>query len=240
MAPGLRCACVMPADDTLARPLTIDVWSDIACPWCWIGDHRLDATLAGLAAEWPEVAVERRWRPFQLQPDLPRPGLPWAEFARAKFGGEGGMARAFDHVARAGAEDGLEYRFDRMAAAPNTTDAHRLVLDVEALHPGDGGVAAARMSQALFAAYFRDGRHVGERAVLADVAAEQGLEREPVLAMLESDDYVAEVAASQREAARLGITGVPFIVLGGRYAVSGAQPAEVFARALAQALGAPA
>lgn len=230
----------MPADASIARPLTVDVWSDVACPFCWIGDHRLDAALARLAAEWPEVAVERRWRPFQLQPTLPRPGVPWDAFARAKFGGPAGMAAAFGHVTRLGAEDGLEYRFDRVAAAPNTADAHRLVLDVEALHPGDGGVAAARMSQALFAAYFRDGRHVGERAVLADVAAEQGLEPAPVLAMLESDAYLAEVAASQQEAARLGVTGVPYIVFGGRHAVSGAQPAAVFARAVATALGAPA
>lgn len=231
----------MPPDAAaLPRTLTVDVWSDIACPWCWLGDHRLDAALAGLAAEWPEVAVDRRWRPFQLQPGLPRPGLPWAEFAQAKFGGAARMAQAFGHVTRAGAEDGLEYRFDRVAAAPNTADAHRLVLDVEALHPGDGGVAAAKMSQALFAAYFRDGRHLGERTVLADVAAEQGLEPGPVLAMLASDAYTAEVAASQQAAARLGITGVPFVVLGGRYAVSGAQPAAVFARAVATALGAPA
>jgi hypothetical protein len=133
----------MTANAALARQLTVDVWSDIACPFCWIGEHRLGAALAALAAEWPEVAVRRRWRPFQLQPDLPRPGADWGPFARAKFGGEAGMAEAFGHVARMGAEDGLEYRFDRIAAAPNTADAHRLVLDVEALHPGDGGVAAA-------------------------------------------------------------------------------------------------
>jgi predicted DsbA family dithiol-disulfide isomerase len=227
----------MSASDTIARPLTVDVWSDIACPWCWLGEHRLDAALAGLATEWPEVAVERRWRPFQLQPDLPRPGVPWAEFAAAKFGGEAAMARAFAQVAGAGAADGLEYRFERMAAAPNTADAHRLVLDVEALHPGDGGVAAARLGRALFTAYFRDGRHVGERRVLAEVAAECGLEPGPVLAMLDGDAHVAAVAASQQEAARLGITGVPFVVLGGRYAVSGAQPAAAFARAVAEALG---
>jgi predicted DsbA family dithiol-disulfide isomerase len=229
----------MTASAALPRQLTVDLWSDIACPFCWIGERRLAAALAGLTAEWPEVGVVRRWRPFQLQPDLPRPGVGWAEFARAKFGGEAGMGAAFGRVAQMGAEDGLDYRFDRIAAAPNTADAHRLLLDVEALHPGDSGVAAARLADALFAAYFRDGRHVGERAVLADVAAEQGLAREPVLAMLASDAYEAEVAASQQEAARLGIRGVPFVVLGGRYAVSGAQPEQVFARAVAQALGAP-
>lgn len=229
----------MTSPAALPRTLTVDVWSDIACPFCWIGEHRLTRALAALGTEWPEVGVVRRWRPFQLQPDLPRPGVAWQSFASAKFGGETGMAQAFGHVARMGAEDGLEYRFDRIAAAPNTADAHRLLLDVEAVHPADGGVAAARLAEALFAAYFRDGRHVGERAVLADVAAEQGLDRGPVLALLESDAYEAEVADSQREAARLGVRGVPFVVLGGRFAVSGAQPEQVFARALAQALGAP-
>jgi predicted DsbA family dithiol-disulfide isomerase len=79
--------------------LTVRRLSDVACPFCWIGERRLGAALAGLAAEWPEVQVARRWRPFQLQPDLPRPGVAWAEFAAAKFGGEAGMRGAFDHVA---------------------------------------------------------------------------------------------------------------------------------------------
>jgi len=224
----------MTANAALPRQLTVDVWSDIACPFCWIGEHRLGTALAGLAAEWPEVAVVRRWRPFQLQPDLPRPGVPWAEFARAKFGGETGMATAFGHVARMGAEDGLEYRFDRIAGAPNTADAHRLVLHAQAAD--ETGVAATRLSEALFRAYFHEGRHVGERAVLLDVAAEQGLDAGAAARVLDSDAYGREVADSQREAARLGIRGEPFVVLGGRYAVSGAQPVDVFARAVGAAL----
>ncbi len=221
----------------LPRQLTVDVWSDIACPFCWIGEHRLSAALTRLAAEWPEIGVARRWRPFQLQPDLPRPGVGWAEFARAKFGGEGGMAQAFGHVTRMGAEDGLEYRFDRVAAAPNTADAHRLILHAEAVDPS--GAAAARVSVALFRAYFSEGRHVGDPAVLAEVAAEQGLEAGGVARVLAGTEHAAEVEASQGEAGRLGIRGVPFVVLGGRYAVSGAQPVEVFARAVAAAVDAP-
>lgn len=224
----------MTANAALPRQLTVDVWSDIACPFCWIGEHRLEAALAGLAAEWPEVAVARRWRPFQLQPDLPRPGVAWAEFARAKFGGEAGMATAFGHVARMGAEDGLEYRFDRIAAAPNTADAHRLLLHAQGADAT--GVTAARLSEALFRAYFHEGRHVGERAVLLDVVAAQGLDVDAAARVLDSDQYAREVSDSQREAARLGIRGVPFVVFGGRYAVSGAQPAEVFAQAVGAAL----
>ena len=228
----------MTANAALARQLTVDVWSDIACPFCWIGEHRLETALAGLRAEWPEVEVARRWRPFQLQPDLPRPGVAWAEFARRKFGGEAGMAGAFGQVTRMGAEDGLEYRFDRIAAAPNTADAHRLLLHAQVADPS--GVAAARLAEALFRAYFHEGRHVGERQVLAELAAAQGLDTTDVAQLLDGTRYADEVRASQVEAARLGIRGVPFVVLGGRYAVSGAQPVDVFARAIATAAGAPA
>jgi predicted DsbA family dithiol-disulfide isomerase len=226
----------MPDAAAIPRQLTVDVWSDVACPFCWIGERRLGAALAGLRAEWPEVAVARRWRPYQLQPDLPRPGVPWAEFARAKFGDEPAMAAAFARVAQMGAEDGLAYRFDRIAAAPNTADAHRLVLHAEAADPG--GDAAVRVADALFRAYFHDGRHVGEPAVLAAVAAEQGLDAAEVRRVLGGAAHAAAVEESRREAARLGIRGVPFVVVGGQYAVSGAQPVETFGRALAAALDA--
>jgi predicted DsbA family dithiol-disulfide isomerase len=144
------------------------------------------------------------------------------------------MGAAFGRVAQMGAEDGLDYRFDRIAAAPNTADAHRLVLHAEEADPS--GAAAARVIEALFRAYFHEGRHVGERPVLLELAAASGLDPGRAARALDGDRYAAEVAASQQEAARLGIRGVPFAVIGGRFAVSGAQPAEVFARAVAAAL----
>jgi predicted DsbA family dithiol-disulfide isomerase len=209
----------------------------VACPFCWIGERRLGAALAGLAAEWPEVRVVRRWRPFQLQPDLPRPGVPWAEFARAKFGGDAGMAGAFGHVARMGAEDGLDYRFDRITAAPNTADAHRLILHAERADPG--GVTAPRLADALFQAYFHEGRHVGERDVLAEVAAEQGLDAGAVDRVLGGPTTPTRCWRVSARRHGSGSAAFPFVVLGGRYAVSGAQPADVFARAIATAAGAP-
>jgi predicted DsbA family dithiol-disulfide isomerase len=230
--------------------LTVDVWSDIACPWCWIGERRLREALARLRESRPEVRVERRWRPFQLQPQLPRGGVEWATFAREKFGGEARMAAAFEHVAEAGAVDGLRYRFDRLAVAPNTTDAHRLVLWAQAHAPRAGSEAARAldgaddvegeralgMADALFQAYFAEGRNVSDREVLADVAVHRGLDGGAARAMLDSDAYEAEVRGAQREASRLGIRGVPFVVLDERLAISGAQPAELFDRALAAAL----
>jgi predicted DsbA family dithiol-disulfide isomerase len=214
------------------RTLAVDLWADIACPWCWIGEHRLLAALDRLRAARPDVHVERTWRPFQLQPQLPRTGVEWATFAREKFGSAERLETMFGHVAQAGAADGLAFRFDRIAVAPNTTDAHRLVLWAQA-RDGARGLAVA---DALFRAYFAEGRDVTDRAVLAEAAAAQGLDAAAARAMLDSDAHEGDVRDGQREAARLGIRGVPFFVLDQRLAISGAQPAELFDRALAAAL----
>jgi predicted DsbA family dithiol-disulfide isomerase len=147
------------------------------------------------------------------------------------------MQAMFGHVAAAGAGDGCDFRFDRLSAAPNTADAHRLVLLARDAGPPDDGARELRVADALFRAYFHEGRHVGERAVLVDVAAEAGLDRAWAEAQLAGDARAADVAQSQREAARLGIQGVPFVVLDDRLGVSGAQPVDVFERALLAALG---
>jgi predicted DsbA family dithiol-disulfide isomerase len=148
--------------DLAVRTLAIDVWADVACPWCWIGDRRLDAALQRLRAEHPGLAVEHRWRPFQLQPGLPARGVPWAEFAREKFGGVDTMQAAFGHVAAAGASAGLDYRFDRMTVAPNTAAAHRLILHAgragdAAGADADPGMRELAMADRLFRAYFTEG-----------------------------------------------------------------------------------
>jgi predicted DsbA family dithiol-disulfide isomerase len=214
------------------RTLTIDLWADIACPWCWIGEHRLLAAVERLRAARPEVHVALAWRPYQLQPQLPRGGVPWETFAREKFGSAERMATMFGHVAQAGAADGLDFRFDRITVAPNTTDAHRLVLWTQARTP-DGALATA---DALFRAHFAEGRDVTDRGVLAEIAAALGHDAAEARAMLDADAHEAEVRAAGREAGQLGIRGVPFFVLDQRLAVSGAQPAELFDRALAAAL----
>lgn len=215
---------------TAATPptLTLDLWADVACPWCWIGETRLRAALERLRRERPDVQVTCTWRPFQLQPQLPRAGVEWATFMRGKFGSDERLATMFGHVADAGAGDGLQFRFDRMTVVPNTTDAHRLIL-----WAADRGLAVA---DALFRAYFAEGRDVSDRAVLVDVAVQQGLDAAAVRAMLESDAHELNVRDGQRDAARLGIQGVPFLVLDERLAVSGAQPAELLDRALRAAL----
>lgn len=202
--------------------MQIEVWADVACPWCWIGEARLYRALE----QRPEVQAQVVWRPFQLQPDTPPEGRDWDEVVRTKFGGRERAAAMFAHVAAAGAEDGIAFDFDAIASAPSTRDAHRLVLLAQ-----EAGVGR-QMAEALFRAYFAEGRDVGKTGVLADVAAQVGLDRDVVAAFIGGDRLGRVVDESQAEAKQLGIDGVPFFVIEGKYAFSGAQPVETFVTVL--------
>lgn len=202
--------------------MIVDVYADVVCPWCYIGERRLERALA----QRPDLPVERRWRPFQLQPAMPEEGVAWSEFARHKFGGLAGAQAAFAKVSALGAAEGISFAFDRVASAPNTVDAHRLILF--AARHGRQWEAA----EALFAAYFSDGRTLNDRDDLVAVATAAGLDAAEVRSYLAGSDGVAEVQASQDEANRLGVGGVPFYVIDGRYALSGAQPVAVFLQTL--------
>lgn len=206
--------------------MEIDLFADIACPWCYIGERRLRR-----AVEQAGVDAKVRWRPFQLQPDLPVGGVPWREFVDHRFGGWERARGMFANVAAAGAADGIRFDFEGMPRAPNTRDAHRLMLLAN-----DVGLVW-EMAEALFAACFTDARDVTDAVVLAELAAGAGLPPERVREVLEGGSYAPLVEDSQREAREKGITGVPFIVFGGRFAVSGAQPPEVFRTAIERALG---
>jgi predicted DsbA family dithiol-disulfide isomerase len=205
--------------------MLIEVYSDVVCPWCYVGEKRLGRALEAR----PDLEAEIVWRPFQLRPEMPEHGLPWREFALDKFGGERSMNAAFAHVSSAGAPDGAFFDFDKVATAPNTVDAHRLILFAR-----DFG-KERRIADALFRAYFLEGKDLNTLEDLLAVAGSVGLNPEKTRAYLASDEGVAEVLASQEEAARLGISGVPFYVLDGRYGLSGAQPVEVFLAALEEA-----
>lgn len=202
--------------------MRIDVWADVVCPWCWIGEARLFRALE----QRPDIQAEVTWRPFQLQPDLPKEGLSWDEVVRTRFGGPERARMMFQHVASAGAADGLEFNFEAISSHPNTRDAHRLVLLAQ-----EAGIAR-EMAEALFRANFQDGRDVGKTGVLADVAAQVGLDRDRVARFLGGDQLGRVVDESQAEARELGIDGVPFFVIDGTYAFSGAQPLETFVAVL--------
>ena len=209
--------------------LRIDVWSDLACPWCYIGKRRLDAALAqaGLAD-----GVELVWRAFELDPTAPAvrdDGLTPAQRLAAKYRRSEAEAEAMiANVTRVAAGDGLAFEIARSRGG-NTFDAHRVV-KLAATH---GRATAAK--ERLFAAYFGEGRALGDRATLGELAAELGLDAGEVAATLAGDRFADEVRADQRLARELGISGVPFFVFDQRLAVSGAQPVAALVGALAQA-----
>jgi predicted DsbA family dithiol-disulfide isomerase len=202
--------------------MRIEVWADVVCPWCWIGETRLHRAL-GMR---PDVQAEVVWRPFQLRPDLPPEGQPWDEVVRTKFGGPERARSMFQQVAAAGAHDDLKFDFESIPSHPNTRDAHRLVLLAQ-----DAGVGR-QMAEALFAANFTEGRDIGKTGVLCDVAAQVEMDRDRVARFLAGDELGRQVDESQAEAAELGITGVPFFVIDGKYAFSGAQSLETFVSVL--------
>lgn len=204
------------------EPRRIDVISDAICPWCWIGKRQLDLALAALEAEGLRFRVH--WRAFQLNPDMPEGGLAREAYRAAKFGSLE-RARALDaRVAEAGRAVGLSFRHDLMTRTPNTVKAHRLIRHAE-------GPLQHALVEALFHAYFAEGRDIGDAAVLADVAAGFGLE---AAAFLAGEELEAEVRAEDAGFRRLGVSGVPSFALDGRLLFSGAWPAgrmaELFAR----------
>ncbi len=206
----------------------IDLYADIACPWCYIGEIRLEKAIA----QRPDLEIERRWNPFQLQPGLPK-GQDWRTFADAKFGGWERALQSFEVVRQAASDTGITFNLESIASAANTLDAHRLILFAREI----GSEWA--MARALFEAFFVKGQDLNEDDELMRVATSVGLEADAVRDLLASDALTAEVLASQQRAAALGVRGVPFYVLNGRYGISGAQPLEVFAQALDQLAAEP-
>jgi predicted DsbA family dithiol-disulfide isomerase len=197
--------------------MLLEVFADIACPWCYIGEARLRRALAAR----PGLPVERRWRPYQLQPNLP-PWQPWHSFAERKFGGPERARAMFSTVAHIGREEGLAFDFDAMPTAPNTMDAHRLVL------LGEEYGRAFETAHVFFEGYFAHGRNLNDPAELLALAEVAGLPGAAAREVLTSDRFRDRVERSQAAAQRLGITGVPFYVFDRRYTLSGAQPPAVF------------
>ncbi|MCE2901807.1 MAG: DsbA family oxidoreductase [Gemmatimonas sp.] len=216
---------------TTARTIALELYADLVCPWCWIGDRRLCAAIAQVQAAHPAVHFDLTWRPFQLDPTVPAAGRPWAEVIEQKFGGRANADPIFARVAEAGQADGIAFAFDRITTAPNTARGHGLVL-----HAQQTGRDPRPLVEALFAAYFADGEDLGNHNTLMRIAAAHGVPEAEAREVLRSGRYDVDVQQSQREAARLGIRGVPFLVLEGQYGVSGAQPVEVYTQALARVL----
>jgi predicted DsbA family dithiol-disulfide isomerase len=216
----------------MTKPLSIDVWSDIVCPWCAIGKHRLDAALTRFSHG---KDVEVVWHAFELDPSAPavRDGDNASRLAE-KYGRTKTEAEAMiKNVEDTAAKDGLDLHL-LQARSGNTFDGHRVLR--LALEKGLQGAVKERF----FRGYMTEGRAIGDHEVLVQLASEAGLDANEVRAVLASDRYAKEVREDEETARRLGIRGVPFFVLAGKYAISGAQPADVILRALEQAWDSPA
>ncbi|RDV44878.1 DsbA family oxidoreductase [Leifsonia sp. ku-ls] len=213
----------------MSEPIKIDVWSDIACPWCYIGKRKFEAGSGLFAGSGDGRAVEVEYHSFELSPDTPVDfdGSEVDFLAGHKGLPAGQVQQMLERVSGIAASVGLDYDFDNLKHT-NTVKAHEL------LHFAKAHGKQLELAERLFRAYFVEGRHVGRIDDLADLAAEVGLDRAEAVAALESERYLSDVRADQSTAVEYGINGVPFFVIDGKYGVSGAQDAQTFAQVLEQ------
>jgi predicted DsbA family dithiol-disulfide isomerase len=220
---------LIPVESPAVRPtlaLAVDVVSDVVCPWCYVGKRKLERALDELAKQEPALSIAVRWHPFELNPELPAEGIAREAYLEAKFGRTTGV---HDRVKAVGSSVGIDFAFERITRQPNTRDAHRLV--AWAQQSGD----AAALVEALFRAYFVEGRVLSDAAELAAIAQSAGLDRAAALDLLASDRLRADVEAEYLEAQDAGIQAVPFFIFNGRTAVSGAHDPPTLLEAIAAA-----
>jgi predicted DsbA family dithiol-disulfide isomerase len=203
----------------MSDAVTIDIYSDVVCPWCYVGQRRLDRALSQLAT----IPTQVTWRPFQLNPTMPKEGMERSAYLEAKFGSPDAFNRLEEQVRDAGATERISFAFDRIQKTPNTFLAHRLIWLA-----GQQGRQDA-VVEALFKGYFEEGVDIGSSSALADLAGSAGVDAER---FLESDEAAQAVRGEEAEAHRRGIRAVPYFVLSHKYGISGAQPAEVLAGAI--------
>jgi predicted DsbA family dithiol-disulfide isomerase len=206
-------------------PLAIDVFSDVVCPWCFIGKRRLEKAIALR----PDIPVDVRYRPYFLNPWVPREGMSRADYLTAKFGSPERYAQIAQRVAKAAEAEGLTYNIGALTRQPNTLDCHRLILWAGRIGK------AAQIKQRLMEIYFTEGGDLSDRVVLVQAASDCGLDPAEVRSLLISNTDVAAVEQAAKSAQEAGIDGVPFFVFGNALAVSGAQAPDYLAGAIERA-----
>ena len=206
----------------LPARLVVEVVFDFVCPWCYLGVKRL----AFLLARRQDLDVELSWRPFLLNPDMPRGGMPRVDYMIRKFGAEDRARRLYASIAELGAAEGIDFNFAAIRRTPNSVDAHRLVRE------GARHGVADRLVQRIFAAHFIEGLDIGSHAVLAGLAVQLGLDAGEVADFLACGERADAVHAENLHAHRLGINGVPCFLIDGEHAIAGAQETEVLERLL--------
>ena len=214
------------------QTLTIDVVSDVVCPWCYLGQKRLDHAIAAA----PDIDVAVTWRPFQLDPTIPPQGMDRKAYMRAKFGDETRLIDAHARLEALGAAEGIDYAFDAITVSPNTLDAHRVIRWAGA----DSPEVQNKLVRDLFSAYFERGENIGDRAVLVEAARGAGMDAAVVETMLAGDADRNAVAEEAQTASRMGVTGVPCFLFEGKYAVMGAQDTSTLTDAIRQIAAAKA
>jgi predicted DsbA family dithiol-disulfide isomerase len=208
--------------------IAIAIYSDVCCPWCWIGRRRLAEALSAFPAGLAAIS----WHPFRLNPDLPSAGIPREDYRRRKFGSDA-QAQALDaRITAIAAEVGLAFALTAQRRTPNTLLAHRLIWLA-----GRQQVQEA-VVEALFTAYFCDGLDIGDAAVLAQLAGDHGLDQREVATFLTGEEGRREVIADEAAIRRSGLDGVPLFIIDGSERIGGAQPPAVFAAAISAAAAA--
>jgi len=210
-----------------ASELDLMVIIDVICPWCYVGKRRMEKALSLL----PDTRVRVSWLPFELNPGMPQEGMERREYRMRKFGSWERSLQLDAELAEQGAKEGLAIRYDLQTRTPNTFNAHRLI------RGAGGGDGQTALVEALFRAYFSQGRDIGNLETLADIAAEAGSDRADALAFLNTDALAEQVRQYEEAARGAGITGVPAFVANRRPVLMGAHPPEAIAAALKDAMG---
>ncbi len=210
--------------------IRLDVFSDPICPWCYIGKANLDRALEAHAGHPFEI----EWHPFQLNPDMPAEGADRRSYLEAKFGGKQNAVAVYARVAEAAAAAGVAINFEAMSRVPNTLDAHRMI------HWAGLEGRQTAMVSALFRAYFRDGKDIGDKATLATLASDAGMDPSLAARLLATEADRADLAARDAHARQRGVNAVPTFVIANQYVLSGAQSVEFWGRVIDEMVAKPA
>jgi predicted DsbA family dithiol-disulfide isomerase len=209
------------------RGLTIEIYSDVVCPWCYIGKRRLERALDQLS---DAAQGKITWRPFQLNPTMPKEGMDRKTYLEVKFGSLDAFRQLEEHVLAAGAAEHIPFAFEKTTRSPNTFLAHRLIWYAEQQGRQDA------MVESLFRGYFTEGADIGSAPVLCELAGRAGLDAAAVELFIQSEKGITEVKVEEAAGHRLGIRGVPYFVLNQTSGISGAQPIDVFVSAIEKVL----
>ena len=210
--------------------VSIDIFSDVVCPWCYIGKRNLEKALKIITSNRDDLNISVNWRAFQLNPALPMGGVSRQEYTTSKFGGRENAKAIYDRVRLAAEQVGLTLHFDDIIVQPNSTKMHELIYASKETALTDD------LIEALFKAFFIDGKDLSKKENIGQIAREVGMSDEVIHAAIESDNYADQVSDDLEESQRIGIHGVPFYVLNNEIGLSGAQPPEIIAKTILDTL----